>query len=83
MYIAEEDYTAVSGYLLTFSSTVSMIDIPVTIAKDSIVEGDHVFFGNLRKPVGTVTLTPTQATVTIEDEGKVPPAGARTCYLLD
>ena len=35
---------------------------------DNLVEGEESFFGNLRNPVGPITLSPDRATVTIVDD---------------
>ena len=65
---APEDYAEETGLLLTFNSTVTSIDISVSIKDDNILEGNQSFFGNLKSPVGPVTLNPDMVTVTIFDD---------------
>lgn len=67
LHTATEDYTTISGLILTFTATVSSINIPVFITPDNITEGAEIFFSNLSNPIGRVRLSPDLANVTISD----------------
>ena len=47
---------------------MSSTNASVTIVNDNILEGDQSFSGNLKSPVGPITLDPDMATVTIIDD---------------
>ena len=64
---AGEDYTAISGMILTFMTSVTEISITVTITDDDLVEIDENFFGDLTTTSGDVIINPAEAEVTILD----------------
>ena len=53
--------------VLTFTPSVTEIDISVTIANDELVEIDENFFGDLITTSGDVIINPAEAEVTILD----------------
>ena len=67
---ATSDYVAVSGQLLTFSSTNTRETVEITVTDDSTSEGIEQFLASLNfvgTPVDGIRLVPNQATVRIND----------------
>ena len=53
--------------VLTFTPSVTEINISVTIANDDLVEIDENFFGDLTTDAGGVIINPAEAEITILD----------------
>ncbi|MCU7852791.1 MAG: thrombospondin type 3 repeat-containing protein, partial [Candidatus Thiodiazotropha sp. (ex Monitilora ramsayi)] len=72
---ASSDYTAVNG-TLNFADGITSAVITVPISDDTVYEGDETFVVSLNTVVGAVIGTPSMATVTIEEDDPLPPAGS-------
>ena len=74
-FLAPDDYTSISGSLLTFSVTNTRFDVSIPVNNDNINEGIEEFLAILtfQSVVGeNIQLVPDQATVQINDnDGKV------------
>jgi hypothetical protein len=73
---AGSDYTAKTGTLSWGDGDTSAKSFTVNILNDSGYEGNETFTVTLSDPTGGASLgSPSQATVTIEEDDPVPPAG--------
>ncbi|MCU7829498.1 MAG: thrombospondin type 3 repeat-containing protein [Candidatus Thiodiazotropha sp. (ex Myrtea sp. 'scaly one' KF741663)] len=72
---ASSDYTAVNG-TLNYADGITSAVITVPISDDTVYEGDETFVVSLNTVVGAVLGTPSMATVTIEEDDPLPPAGS-------
>ena len=62
------DYSAISRMVLTFTPSVTEINISVTITDDDLAEMNKNFFGELTTDTGGVILDPAEAEISILDD---------------
>ena len=68
--LAPDDYTTVTGQILTFSESISEVCVPVDIIDDDAIEGDEVFVCVVSTSSSRIQFSNPPTTVTIIDNDR-------------